>query len=127
MSLEKNVLASGERMVRVSPEGKASKTAFEVVQPLQGATLVKASPITGRTHQIRVHCQASGFPILGDVKYCPKEFRDYEKSVGLVRLFLHAHEIEFKLPDKDHWVNVQAPLPQDLSAVVETLTLGDSQ
>ena len=67
--LQKNVLQSGERMVRVNQEGKRAVTEFSIVERLQGATLIEARPITGRTHQIRVHAQHAGFPLCGDEKY----------------------------------------------------------
>ncbi|MGL5532303.1 MAG: 23S rRNA pseudouridine(955/2504/2580) synthase RluC, partial [Plesiomonas shigelloides] len=67
--LMKNVLQSGERIVRVSAEGKPSETRFEVVERFEQATLVKASPVTGRTHQIRVHTLHAGHPIAFDDKY----------------------------------------------------------
>ncbi|MCK5881940.1 MAG: RluA family pseudouridine synthase, partial [Sinobacterium sp.] len=118
LALEKNIVGSGERMVRPSPEGKASKTAFKVLEALKHSTLVEAKPITGRTHQIRVHAQASGYPIMGDVKYGIKEDVDWEKGVGLNRLFLHAAEIAFRLPDSDEVHVVKSPLPQDLQKVV---------
>ena len=121
LALEKNILGGGERMVRPSPEGKPSKTAFAVVESLPLATLVKASPITGRTHQIRVHTQASGHPILGDSKYGVNADKAWEKSLGLQRLFLHAVEIEFRLPDIDEPIHVKAPLPAELEQVLQGL------
>src|SRR5574344_98362 len=67
--LLKNVLQSGERIVRVNPEGKPSETRFHILQRFAEATLVEASPITGRTHQIRVHTAHAGHPIACDDKY----------------------------------------------------------
>lgn len=118
LALERYVSGGGERMVRPSPEGKISKTGFKVLEPLNQATLVEAKPITGRTHQIRVHTQASGHPILGDVKYGIKEDETWEKAIGLHRLFLHAAEIAFRLPDSDELHVISAPLPADLQKVV---------
>ncbi|HDL1149743.1 TPA: 23S rRNA pseudouridine(955/2504/2580) synthase RluC, partial [Mannheimia haemolytica] len=89
--LLKNELASGERIVRVSEEGKPSETRFSIEERYANATLVKASPITGRTHQIRVHTQYAGHPIALDDKYGDAEFDSKMKEVGLQRLFLHAH------------------------------------
>jgi len=121
LALDKNQLAGGERIVRVSPEGKPSKTAFAVVEALPKATLLEAKPITGRTHQIRVHTQATGHAILGDEKYGEKSFKAIEQSIGLERLFLHAHKIEFALPEQSKRYSIQAPLPDDLNKVVENL------
>ncbi len=101
--LEKNVLQSGERMVRVSKEGRPSITEFHVLERFQGATLLEVVPVTGRTHQIRVHARHAGFPLLGDQKYANERSEALTGKIGLKRLFLHAWKLNFTLPD-------QAPL-----------------
>jgi 23S rRNA pseudouridine955/2504/2580 synthase len=93
--LEKNTLRSGERVVRVSASGKEALTKFAVVEQFEGATLVEASPITGRTHQIRVHAQFAGHPLAGDEKYGDREADERFRQLGLRRLFLHAHTLSF--------------------------------
>jgi len=94
--LRKNDLKSGERVVIVDNiKGKESETRYKVLQQYQGATLVRAFPVTGRTHQIRVHCQCKGHPIACDPKYGAQPFDDEMKDIGLKRLFLHAASIEF--------------------------------
>lgn len=67
--LLKNILQSGERIVRVNQEGKPSETRFKVEERYEFATLVRCSPVTGRTHQIRVHTQFAGHPIAFDDRY----------------------------------------------------------
>lgn len=118
--LEKNVLQSGERMVRVNREGKRAITEFSVVDRLQGATLIEARPITGRTHQIRVHAQHAGFPLLGDQKYSDDRTEAFARQIGLKRLFLHAASLEFSLPDNSEF-KLQAPLEQSLESILERL------
>jgi 23S rRNA pseudouridine955/2504/2580 synthase len=118
--LEKNVLQSGERMVRVSKEGKRAVTEFSVVERLQGATLIEARPITGRTHQIRVHAQHAGFPILGDDKYQNADGEAYARKIGLKRLFLHARSLHFSLPDTGE-LSLHAPVHHDLENVLERI------
>jgi 23S rRNA pseudouridine955/2504/2580 synthase len=98
--LEKNVLQSGERMVRVSRDGKTSVTEFRVLERFDNTTLVEVSPITGRTHQIRVHALHAGFPILGDTKYSDARSPEITRQIGLRRLFLHAANLNFVLPDR---------------------------
>ena len=115
--LQKNVLQSGERMVRAGLEGKPSLTEYRVVERIPGATLVEARPITGRTHQIRVHCQYACYPILGDDKYGDDELNRRFRERGLRRLFLHAHSLSFELAGKR--ISVSAPLPADLQAVLQ--------
>ncbi len=119
IGLDKNILKSGERMVKATPEGKPSKTRFAVVNALPGATLIEAKPITGRTHQIRVHALYAGYPLLGDDKYCSREDNEWAKSKGLERLFLHAAEIAFKLHADAPMSVFKAPLPAELQAVVQ--------
>lgn len=119
--LGKSALSSGERMVRVDASGKPSITDFRVVERLAGATLVEAKPITGRTHQIRVHAQHAGHPILGDVKYSDDGQLAVAKDAGLRRLFLHAYSLRFELGGKT--IEVRAELDEELSGVCERLSL----
>ena len=118
--LLKNVLQSGERMVRVHVDGKQSRTAYRVLERFGNMTLVEAYPITGRTHQIRVHCLHAGHPIAGDEKYGMDDDNQKQKQFGLNRLFLHAASIQFALPD-GRLLKVEAPLPAELMAVLTAL------
>ena len=86
-----------------------------------GATLVEASPITGRTHQIRVHCLHAGHPIACDDKYGDADFTAQMNKKGLKRLFLHAYSIAFIHPKTEERVSFQAPLDQQLSRTVNIL------
>ncbi len=99
-ALLKNTLRSGERMVEVSDEGKEALTLFRVVRRFADvATLVEARPVTGRTHQIRVHARHAGHPIAGDAKYGHDEFSRIIRELGGNRLFLHAWSLRIRLPD----------------------------
>ena len=118
--LEKNIVQSGERMVRVSMEGKRSMTRFAVVERLAGATLIEASPVTGRTHQIRVHARHVGFPLLGDDKYSDDKGHEFCRQIGLKRLFLHARSISFSLPEQGQ-MKFEAPLDSSLESVLKKL------
>jgi 23S rRNA pseudouridine955/2504/2580 synthase len=118
--LEKNILQSGERMVRVGREGKSAITEFNVVERLRGATLIEARPITGRTHQIRVHAQHAGFPILGDEKYGNDQTEALTRQIGLKRLFLHAQSLRFCLPGADP-LCLSTPLDEVLIHVLDNL------
>ncbi len=115
--LEKNVLQSGERMVRVAREGKRSVTEFTVVERFEGATLVEAKPVTGRTHQIRVHARHAGFPLLGDDKYSDERSAALTRALGLQRLFLHARSLRLSLPESGP-LTLQAALDPDLENIL---------
>ena len=98
--LQKNNLRSGERMVEVDPAGKESLTEFKVLQRFADyATLVEARPITGRTHQIRVHAKYAGHPIGGDPKYGDDDFSRELRELGGKRLFLHARSLSVEMAD----------------------------
>ena len=114
-------LQSGERMVNVSPEGKKSSTQFEVLARYSDATLLEARPITGRTHQIRVHALHAGCPLLGDEKYGRPEDNRQFKHKGLKRLFLHAASLTFCLPDTEDSITVEAPLEPSLDRLLQSL------
>lgn len=124
--LLKNVLQSGERMVKVAEEGKRSLTEFEVVERFGGATLVLAKPITGRTHQIRVHAQYTGHAILGDDKYSNEEGESLCRRLQLKRLFLHASKLVVPLPDSQQSIVVEADLPDELAGVLAQLRVESS-
>lgn len=122
--LMRNELRSGERMVEVDfAHGAPSSTGFDVVEFLDGATLMAAMPHTGRTHQIRVHCAYVKHPVAGDDKYGDREFNAKLKERGLNRMFLHAFRITFLNPADGRTMKVEAPLPKELDAVVKALRL----
>lgn len=120
--LRKNDLKSGERVVIVDNiDGKESETRFKVLERYRGATLVRAFPVTGRTHQIRVHCQVSGHSIAMDAKYGNEDFDADMKSKGLKRLFLHAASIEFTHPKTEERLMIEAPLEPSLEKLLAKL------
>ncbi|MGE8540712.1 RluA family pseudouridine synthase [Acinetobacter sp. ANC 3813] len=106
-------LANGERRVRVSKDGKESRTQWNVQERFMHATLVYASPLSGRTHQIRVHGLSIGHPLVGDDKYGHET--DY-KGPKPRRLCLHAMRLE--IPG---YAVIEAPLPEDMQSLVAQL------
>ena len=120
--LLKNVVQSGERMVRVVQEGKRSITRYRVLQSLGQFTLIEARPITGRTHQIRVHCLHAEHPIACDPKYGDAEFDESMRQKGLNRLFLHAHSISLIHPGTEERVKFTAPLDATLTNTLKALS-----
>ena len=108
--LLKNVLKSGERVVKVNAEGKPSETRFKVEERFGFATLVKASPVTGRTHQIRVHTQYVNHPIAFDDRYGDSQFDALLADSKLNRLFLHATNVKFIHPKTLQEMQLNAPL-----------------
>lgn len=125
--LLKNILQSGERIVRVSSEGKPSETRFKVEERFENATLVKASPVTGRTHQIRVHTLHAGHPIAFDDRYGDKQFDSQLADTGLKRLFLHAYALKFTHPKSGEEMRVVAPLHNDLNQCLKVLRAKKTQ
>ncbi len=119
--LRKNELRSGERVVRVAPEGKDSHTQYRVLEVYENLTLVEAKPITGRTHQIRVHCQFAGHPIVGDEKYGEEHVNRELKAAGIRRLFLHAGELRLRSPKTGDPIRVKAPLEDNLVNALKQL------
>lgn len=118
--LRKNELKSGERVVRVSKDGKPSSTIFTPVTLYNGCSLMRVKLLTGRTHQVRVHAQYSGHPIAGDDKYGDDGFNREMAGQGLKRLFLHAAELHFTLPEHGT-VHVEAPLDESLQNLLTNL------
>lgn len=119
--LQKNTLRSGERMVEVSGDGKEALTLFRVVRRFGDfATLVEAKPVTGRTHQIRVHARHAGHAIAGDNKYGDEEFSRVIRELGGKRLFLHAYSLRVPLPEGGE-LTLEAPVDEVWSRTLERL------
>ncbi|MES9945466.1 MAG: 23S rRNA pseudouridine(955/2504/2580) synthase RluC [Candidatus Thiodiazotropha sp.] len=125
MPLKKNTLQGGERVVRVDAEGKPAETRYKRLQRFKEATLVEVELITGRTHQIRVHSAWLGSPVLGDSKYGEDAANRRFREMGLKRLFLHAHQVSFRWPGESRDLMLSAPLPQDLTALLDELKIKD--
>jgi 23S rRNA pseudouridine1911/1915/1917 synthase len=103
-------------MAVLSRGGREARTMYRVVQSFAEHTLVEANPITGRTHQIRVHFKSIGHPIAGDPVYGYRKQR-----LPLRRQFLHAARMAFSSPGTGQPVEFSSPLPDDLAAVLEQL------
>ena len=112
---------------RMSVTGKPARAAISDYRPVEALgdfTLVEVKPLTGRTHQIRVHLSALGFPIVGDKVYGGK------RKPVFPRQALHAFAIEFDRPSGGGRLRLEAPLADDLAALVEKLrkvTKGQAQ
>ncbi len=110
LPLLKNTLHGGERIVEVNPQGKDARSLFMPLEYKDSISMMEIKLFTGRTHQIRVHAQASGFPIAGDPKYGDKAFNSELKKKGYKRMFLHAYKLAFSLGDQDY--DICAPLDE---------------
>ncbi|MDD3725676.1 MAG: pseudouridine synthase [Candidatus Ratteibacteria bacterium] len=87
-------------------KGKKAITTIEVIKYIDDLTLVKAKPLTGRTHQIRLALSHSGYPLIGDKQYGIK-------SDLISRVALHSYRISFFHPFTKQWCRFTAPIPDD--------------
>jgi 23S rRNA pseudouridine955/2504/2580 synthase len=110
---------SGEKMVIDTKEGKSAQTIYrQLARAGRKAAWLALSPLTGRTHQLRAHCEAMGCPILGDGKYGgTKAFRDGLSN----QMHLHARAIDFPHPITGYRVIIEAPVPPHFSESMKTL------
>ena len=113
-----------DRAMAVMPDGKPARTRFRLLESWRDASYVEAELLTGRTHQIRVHALHLGLPLAGDTKYASKESCKRWRALGLKRIFLHAHALRLERPDGEP-LDVQAPLPDELRAVLDCLERGE--
>jgi 23S rRNA pseudouridine1911/1915/1917 synthase len=104
------------RMTAREAKGRNARTDWRVVARLDCCTLVEAALHTGRTHQIRAHFAAIGHPVVGDTLYgAPRAMRAGARELPrLERNFLHAARLGFSHPTTGAWVEVRAPLPEEL-------------
>lgn len=111
----------GERRVGVDEAGRAAESDFAPKGFYGPATLMQITLHTGRMHQARVHAAHVGHPIAGDGKYGEREFNRELRELGLRRLFLHAAQLRFAHPGTGARIEVDAPLPPELTHLLERL------
>ncbi len=106
-----------QQMAITAMSSREARTHFRVLQRFpRGHTLLLLQLETGRTHQIRVHLKAIGYPIVGDPIYGPGR---KEHGLTLARPFLHAYQLKFTHPTTNVVLELEAPLPADLQAILE--------
>jgi 23S rRNA pseudouridine1911/1915/1917 synthase len=109
-----------KRMAVIEPGSnlisQPSQTRYELRELFEHHALVTCYPITGRTHQIRVHLSFINYPIVGDRIYGRRK-----QSLSLWRHFLHAQQIQFRRPSDNKEINLTVPLPDELEIILESL------
>lgn len=125
--------ANPGRMRTVRKHGKASQTVFKVLERFAGFTFIECRPLTGRTHQLRVHLQYSGLPILNDPFYGDAAIelklsrlkRGYKGRADekplIARLALHASRLTVRHPTTREPVTIEAPLPNEFEVALKYL------
>jgi 23S rRNA pseudouridine955/2504/2580 synthase len=111
---------NGERHVIVSEEGKRAATRFRLSRRYGEFSLMQCQPKSGRTHQVRVHAQLQGHPLVVDERYGDPHANNAAKEAGLQRLFLHAQSIAFP-DDSGNEQHFTAPLADDLQFFLSTI------
>jgi 23S rRNA pseudouridine1911/1915/1917 synthase len=109
---------SHRKQMAIVSEGKGRKaiTEYKTVEMFPGNTLLELHPLTGRTHQLRLHCAFMGCPISGDTVYGRKK-----DSLGIGRHFLHAATLRVTLPGEGEPRQFSAPMPDELQRVLDEL------
>lgn len=107
--LTKKFALQGQSIYGSATEGQRAITHFSCLKRSKDATLLLCEPVTGRTHQIRVHLSEMGHPILGDLQYG----KSFTCPLQPARHLLHAYELKFRHPMTQKELRVQAPLPED--------------
>jgi 23S rRNA pseudouridine1911/1915/1917 synthase len=102
------------KKMAVVGSGRQARTDYRVIKYIGDYTLLEVRPETGRTHQIRVHLAAIGFPVVGDKVYGVK-------SPHLSRQFLHASRLGFKLPATGEYMEFKSELPPDLAQALRDI------
>ena len=128
------ILKRSDGTVKIDREGKPSKTFFSSIATYRNHTLVKCRPVTGRTHQIRIHLSVLKASITGDLAYGGRPFylssvkrkfnlkKDEEEKPVMARMALHSFSLEFRdMAEKT--IKIEAPYPKDMRALIRQLEL----
>ena len=108
-----------KKMAVVKEGGRDAITDYEVLERFGKYTLVRCKLRTGRTHQIRVHMEYLGYPLVGDPKYSPMK-----TPFGIKGQALHSHTLEFTHPRTGERMEFEAPLPEDMHKIITRLHNG---
>jgi 23S rRNA pseudouridine1911/1915/1917 synthase len=105
--------------------GRPARTTFRVLEWLRGATRVEVDLHTGRTHQIRVHFQHLGFPLVGDLVYGRRHNARLRQTTGCgaPRQMLHARKLALTHPRTGRRLVFEAPIPADFNVILQLLRL----
>ena len=114
-------LPNGERRMRVDAAGKQALSRIKLLHGGELFSLIQVELVTGRTHQIRVHCQAEGHPIAGDDKYGDSEFNSAMRKLGVRRLMLHASSLELPAGKFTPEIVINAPLPTEFEQLFDSI------
>jgi 23S rRNA pseudouridine1911/1915/1917 synthase len=106
-------------VVSASSRGREAISEYRTLERLPLHTLLEIHPLTGRTHQIRVHCAFLGCPVAGDRVYGRRK-----SSIDVDRHFLHAWRLKVRLPGNKQVTAFEAPLPEELERVLKALRKG---
>ena len=116
--LKKMQMPNGERRVYVDSSGQAAHTLVLDQETNELCSRLTLQLLSGRTHQIRVHCQAEGHEIVGDSKYGDRQFNQLMKKKGMKRLMLHASRIELPASEFHGELLINAPVPDIFNIIV---------
>ena len=109
----------GESLLRqVGPEGKQARTRYQVLARFPGGTRLRLEPVTGRTHQLRVHCAHVGCPILGDAQYGTAESQAFSGRLGLTHQQLCARRLCFPHPLTGLTVELESKIPMETGEIL---------
>ena len=120
LPLKKYHLPNGERRMRVDNSGKPALSRVQLLQSGPQFSVIRVELVSGRTHQIRVHCQAQGHEIAGDDKYGDAEFNRSMRRRGIRRLMLHAASLELPHSDYTPEIVINAPLPAEFQLLMDS-------
>ena len=114
-------LSNGERRMRVDAAGKQALSRIKLLHGGELFSLIQVELVTGRTHQIRVHCQAEGHPIAGDDKYGDTGFNRTMRKLRVRRLMLHASSLELPPGKYTPEIVINAPLPAEFEQLFDSI------
>jgi 23S rRNA pseudouridine1911/1915/1917 synthase len=114
--------AKNRTRMATHPDGRKALSSYQVLEELNGFSLLEVRIMTGRTHQIRVHLSAIGHPVVGDNVYSESRYKEFVRKFGPPeRYFLHASKLKFIHPKTGVPLQFESPLPSELRSLLERI------